>query len=360
MRGVYAPPAGGRKPTVPGAARLYWGAMSGSLEAAAPGKGKESMAAGQKAQGVGHPRWYWHAYNRAGLYRLAEAFGAIPRGLRLAFARQLGRLAPRFLPAERAAIHTALGLITGTSGRHLDALTASVFRDFAMCFSDLVSTNRRPAARLLQYVATVTGAEALQRLEGGVVSMTAHVGNWELAGRLLAHRSARRTHVVVAPEEAPTLERWVRRDGDGMRFVPRAHPRISVELLAALRRGEVVALQGDRGLGTRGDVEVTFFGRPAPFPLGPFLLARAAGVPVVPAFCVLGAGYRYAVRIGAPMEVRRGEEEDAARAWVALLEDVVREHPTQWFNFFDPWRALADDGPLAPGPALDPIHEPGR
>jgi lauroyl/myristoyl acyltransferase len=360
MPGVYAPAGRGRKPTPPGAARLYWSAMSGSAEAAAPGEGRESVPAGQRTQRAGHPRWYWHPYNRAGLYWLAEALGAMPRGLRLALARQLGRLAPRLLPAERAAIRMALGLITGASERGLDVLTARLFRNFAMCFSDLVSTNRRPAARLLEYVASVTGAQALHGIEGGIVSVTAHVGNWELAGRLLAHRSARRTHVVVAPEEVPTLERWVRRDGGGMRFVPRTHPRIGVELLAALRRGEVVALQGDRALGTRGDLQIPFFGRPAPFPLGPFLLARAAAVPLVPAFCVLGPGYRYAVRIAAPMEVRRGEEEEAARGWVALLEGVVREHPTQWFNFFDPWRPLGEGGPPAPGPDRDPIRAAGR
>jgi lauroyl/myristoyl acyltransferase len=114
-------------------------------------------------------------------------------------------------------------------------------------------------------------------------------------------------------------------------------PAIGLELLAALRRGEVVAVQGDRALGTRGDVSIPFFGRPAPFPLGPFLLARAARVPIVPAFCVLDGDDRYAVQVAKPMTVERGEEEAAARAWVAALEDVVREHPTQWFNFFDVW-----------------------
>ncbi|HUF93948.1 MAG TPA: lysophospholipid acyltransferase family protein, partial [Candidatus Limnocylindria bacterium] len=157
------------------------------------------------------------------------------------------------------------------------------------------------------------------------------------AGRLLAGESARRTNVVVTAEEAPELERWVRRNGDGMRFLPRSHPRIGVQLVSALRRGEVVALQGDRAIGTRGDVAIPFFGRPAFFPLGPFLLARAAGVPVVPAFCVLGADYRYTVRLAPPIAVRRGDEEGAARVWVGLLEDIVREHPTQWFNFFDVW-----------------------
>ena len=143
---------------------------------------------------------------------------------------------------------------------------------------------------------------------------------------------------MVAPREAPELERWVRRAGDGVRFVPRAHPGIGLELWVALRRGEVVALQGDRALGTRGDVMIPFFGMPAPFPLGPFLLAGAAGVPIVPAFCLLDEGHRYTLQLAPPINVDRGDEEGAARAWVNLLERVVQEHPTQWFNFFDVWR----------------------
>jgi lauroyl/myristoyl acyltransferase len=297
------------------------------------------------------PRWHWHPYNRATFYRLAEALTIVPRGLRLTLARQIGRLAPRYLPVERRAIREALALITGASAAPLDELTAGVFRDFAMCFADLVSSNRRSAGRLSSLVGSVTGAEHFERTSRGLVSVTAHVGNWELAGRLLANRLARRIHVVVSPEEAPELGRWVRRDGDGMRFVPRAHPTIGVELLVALRRGEVVALQGDRALGGGGDVWIPFFGRPAPFPLGPFLLARAAGAPIVPAFCVLDHRYRYAVKIAPPITVDRGEEEHAARAWVAVLEGVVRDHPTQWFNFFDVWNPF---GALPPGSAGAP------
>jgi KDO2-lipid IV(A) lauroyltransferase len=289
----------------------------------------------------GQPRWHGHPYNRAALYRLAETLSMLPRGLRLLLARQVARLAPRVLPAERRAVRKALALITGASAGRLDELTVAVFRDFAMCFADLVSTNRQPAARLAGLMGAVTGAEHFHQA-GGIVSVTAHVGNWELAGRLLASQRARRTHVVVSPDEAPELGRWVRRDGDGMRFVPRGHPGIGVELVAALRRGEVVALQADRALGNGGDAWIPFFGVPAPFPLGPFVLARAAGVPVVPAFCVLDRRYRYEVRIATPIVVARGAEEAAARAWVAVLEAVVREHPTQWFNFFDAWSPFGE------------------
>jgi lauroyl/myristoyl acyltransferase len=99
----------------------------------------------------------------------------------------------------------------------------------------------------------------------------------------------------------------------------------------------VVGVQGDRALGTRGDVEIPFFGRPARFPLGPFLLSSRVGVPLLPAFCVLDAQYRYRVKIAEPFTAARGEEEAAAGAWVAALEAIVREYPTQWFNFFDIW-----------------------
>jgi lauroyl/myristoyl acyltransferase len=291
----------------------------------------------QRAPGV--PRWYWHRYNRVLAYRLAEGFGRLPRRWRLALARRMGALALRRMPEERAAVRTSLATITGATGTHLDALTRRVFEDFAACFSDLVTTNRGPAARLLDYVGRVSpGAGTVLEDGAGVVSVTAHVGNWEMAGRLLAGRTRRRTHVVVEPEAVAGLERWVRRDGDGVRFVARGPVVVGVELVAALRRGEVVALQGDRAIGTHGDALIPFFGRPAPFPLGPFILARAAGVPVVAAFCLLEPDDRYAIRIAAPVTVERGDEAEAARQWVAVLEDVVRQHPTQWFNFFDVWR----------------------
>jgi len=291
--------------------------------------------------GPGSPRWHTHPYNRAVFYRLAALGAALPRPARLGLARLLGRaLAPLFR-AERFAVRRTLERTTGATGRRLDALTRATFRDFAMCFSDLVSTNRRGPARVAARVASVTGAAGLEGLEGGVVSLTAHVGNWEMAGRLLARHTTRPTHVVVAEEELPALNRWVRRAGDGVRFVPRSRPTVSIELVAALRRGEVVAIQGDRALGTRGDLRVPFFGAPALFPTGPFALARATGVPIVPAFCLLRADRRYDVVVLPPLRVARGAEEDAARTWVAGLEGIVRERPTQWFNFFDAWNPFS-------------------
>jgi lauroyl/myristoyl acyltransferase len=148
--------------------------------------------------------------------------------------------------------------------------------------------------------------------------------------------------VVVAVEEARALEGWLRRDGDGVRFVPRSAPTVSLGLMAALRRGDAVALQGDRALGNRGDIALPFFARPAPFPVGPFRLASASAAPIVPAFCTLDAAHRYTVTIMKPLVVKPGDEEEALRAWVGVLEGIVRARPTQWFNFFDVWNPFGE------------------
>src|SRR5207249_7575355 len=143
--------------------------------------------------------------------------------------------------------------------------------------------------------------------------------------------------VVVAPEADAAVERFLRGAPGAVNFVTRREPRSVLPLMGALRRGEMVAMQGDRGLGNRGDVAMPFFGAPAPFPLGPFVLARAAGVPVVPSFCVFEPDRRYTIVVGEPITVKEGAEVEALGAWVTALEAAVRAHPEQWFNFFDAW-----------------------
>jgi lauroyl/myristoyl acyltransferase len=268
--------------------------------------------------------------------------GALPRRARLTLARAVARHAAGWFPVERARVAANVARVrpdldAGARG----ALVDEVFRHFAICFADLISTNRR-AGRPERLLAGIEGDEHLLSAlaDGrGLVLVTAHLGNWELGGRLIASRLKRPTHVIVAAEADPGVERFLRGGDSPIHFVRRGDPRAMMPLVGALRRGEAVALQGDRALGTRGDVAVEFFGAPAAFPLGPFVLARAARVPMVPAFCLLGRDRRYTVVIAEPIRVALGEETAALARWASVLETAVRRAPEQWFNFFDVWSA---------------------
>src|SRR5262249_62231875 len=88
-----------------------------------------------------HPRWYGHSYNRVGLYWLAEQLGRAPRWLRLLLARQLGQLAPRFLPAERQAGRGPLAAVPGRANGRRDRLAAAGFRRLSLLLRHLVSTS---------------------------------------------------------------------------------------------------------------------------------------------------------------------------------------------------------------------------
>jgi lauroyl/myristoyl acyltransferase len=286
------------------------------------------------------PRWYGHRLNRGVWYRAMAAVAAVlPRALRLRLAAAVAGVLRRPFAVERAVVGDNVARIRPeATPAERTALVDDVFRHFAMCLSDLVSANRRDGIeRLLGAIEGEHHLAATAEAGGGAVVLTAHLGNWEVAGRLMALRIGRPTHVVVAPEADRSVERFLRGGPAPVRFVPRNEPRAALPLVSALRRGELVAMQGDRALGGRGDVRVPFFSREAAFPLGPFVLARAAGVPVIPAFCLLGRDRRYAVRIGEPMRVPVDGERAALVQWVTVLERIVRAHPEQWFNFFDVW-----------------------
>jgi len=306
-----------------------------------------ALAAGAPPGAAHHgpPRWYAHSYNRARYYQLARLTAAgLPRPARTWLARRLGRLAaPRFAAEQRAVRANLAHVHPDRDVAWLAAAADRVFERFAVCFGDLLSLNRAPEAALWRHVAgideQVPTRDALVAGRG-CVSITAHLGNWELAGRLLAPLG-RPVSVVMAPEPDPGVAAALggggARGDSPVRFVRLDSPLVSIRLLAALRRGEVVAFQMDRALGGRGDRRVPFFGAPASFPLGPFLLAAAAGAPVVPAFCVLERGDRYRLCVEPAFAVERGAEEAGLRRAVSGLERYVTRHWDQWFNFFEVW-----------------------
>ena len=231
-------------------------------------------------------------------------------------------------------------VLPGASAAALDRAVSETFANFAACFADLLTINRGDPARLRDYVAETEGEEDLDAACApgrGVILLTAHVGNWDLGGRLLAPRLDRTTHVVLAGG-GRRAGGYLRRDEPRLRF-RRGGARRPLGLLAALRRNEVRGDAGDRPTGGRGDTHVDFFGAPGAFPIGPFVLARAAGAPVVPAFCAMTPEGRYRISMEPPIWVKSGEEGAALATAVGALERVIRRHPTQWFNFFDVWGA---------------------
>ena len=138
----------------------------------------------------------------------------------------------------------------------------------------------------------------------GLIVWTAHVGNWEFASRLLEmHGRPVNVARVVEDNPAESLLRNLMAS-ERLKIVDlRDGAQATIELLKALRRNEIVAMQGDR-VYQRHRADVSFFSEPTPFPLGPFLLSQVSGAPVLPGFVIREGWLRYRALMGDPIPPR--------------------------------------------------------
>jgi len=188
----------------------------------------------------------------------------------------------------------------------------------------------------------------------GVILLTGHFGSWEVGSALAGEAERRPVHVVREEETDPRAQAFIARllaermgPGYHTHFAAGADPGLSMALLAALGRGEAVALQGDRPRHGGKTLRLPLFGRPYDFPAGPLVLARSAGVPLMPVFVLREGRLVYRALIGEPIAVAhtadRAADLAAAGAKVATaIEAAIRTRPHQWFCFRRLWPAGKD------------------
>jgi KDO2-lipid IV(A) lauroyltransferase len=108
-------------------------------------------------------------------------------------------------------------------------------------------------------------------------------------------------------------------------------------IIRALRNREVVGLVSDQDAGKNG-IFVDFFGRPASTPRGGGELALKYGIPILVMETVRTAPGRYKVLV---REVRIHSDdtvETLTQRYTAILEDIIRDHPEQYFWMHRRWK----------------------
>lgn len=125
----------------------------------------------------------------------------------------------------------------------------------------------------------------------------------------------------------------------------------------AIERGELVGTMGDRvGLNEKS-VTVEFFGRPARFPTGPFVLASILKCPVFLTFGLFHQPNTYNLscepfeeRVVLPRKGRDEQLQALVQSYAHRLEEYCRQAPNNWSNFYDFWEAPVPPAGKTPGP----------
>jgi len=220
--------------------------------------------------------------------------------------------------------------------RDIEDVLKRTFRNFARYLVDYGRFHTLTEEALGRVLPAVQGLHPLEesiRKGRGVILVTGHIGNWEL-GSVFFGRNGVKINVVTLPEGSARIDaiRGMYRQRHNIRtIILDGSPFSSLEIVAALRRGEMVAMLVDRWGGGDG-VSAKFFGVDRLFPRGPFFLSRVTGAPVVPAF-VVRDGNMYRGLVDPPFVVEGVDDEPYALRVSESLERMIRNYPGQWYNF---------------------------
>lgn len=183
--------------------------------------------------------------------------------------------------------------------------------------------------------------ELLMSGSKGVILLLSHVGCWQAALAFVGFAGRKVNLLVQSNTNVNVAE--VFKD-ESVTLIDNSGPFGGLlDCVAALERGEIVSIMGDRAVGdAEGTLEMKILGRTMRIPASPWLMAARLGVGIIPVFPVIeGGGRAIRARFFNPVYVCRsaGRGKDSAgfaspvAAYAALLERTAREKPYQIYYY---------------------------
>ncbi len=196
----------------------------------------------------------------------------------------------------------------------------------------------------------IQGYDKLKQLlsdsKKGVILLTAHVGNWQVAMTAL-RKLGKTVYLMMRPEDNAAVKQTLNVDEerDAIRVLYTNDSLGGVvEAMKAVDRGDLVSIMGDRAY-DYGSVDASLLGGAVQFPYGAFSIAAAAKCPVVVLLSAKTGTKKYIADVShviAPPAGARKEKQAAIQACVqdfaSVLEDYAESHPYQWFVVRDMWQ----------------------
>ena len=225
------------------------------------------------------------------------------------------------------------------------------FRNYAKTLVDFLRFPHLSFNEIEDAIASKQGMEHLENalLGGkGVVVVSGHIGNWDLAGALLGHYGFP-VHAVADRFEPQRMDDLINgtREKHGIHIISLETGSLK-QIFTALKRNEIVMLLFDRPQPDEG-VPVEFFGETAYVPAGPAAIAIKTGAALVTGYALRDPGdktisgtfmepieYKHLLTGDKEADIRRVTQEMVSR-----FEPIIRKHPEQWYMFREMWPRTA-------------------
>ncbi|MDD5217915.1 MAG: lysophospholipid acyltransferase family protein [Candidatus Omnitrophica bacterium] len=271
----------------------------------------------------------------------------LPRPVLMKLAGGLGEFAYHIVARQREkALDNLRKAFSREKTEHeIRELAKSMFKHIGFTAAEVLQFPKLDAKRIEELVEATEAVRVYNELlsEGkGLISITAHIGNFELLAGVFGVKGY---HGAVLARRIyyERYNRWIVGLRSGMNVRTIYRDRASREILDLLSRNEIIGLLPDQDIDSLKGVFVNFFGRPAYTPVAPIRLALASGAPILVNFLIRKPGGRYQLVIGEVIrpvvETTRDETvQICTEKWMACFERVIRQYPEQWAWMHDRWK----------------------
>ncbi|MCM1168344.1 MAG: acyltransferase [Bacteroides sp.] len=178
----------------------------------------------------------------------------------------------------------------------------------------------------------------------GVVMMGAHVGCWD-AGSVFFGDYGHKINIVMFDAEHERIKKMLAKSGMrcDYKIIPinKGSVEAMVQIKVALNNGEYVCFNADRHVDAASSFPIRLLNGTVRFPEGPFRIVSRCRMPVFFYYAMREKKrtYRFIFTEIPSEDVK--DEKKLGKRYAASLEEIVRQYPRQWFNFYRFWQAEA-------------------
>ncbi len=269
-------------------------------------------------------------------------FYPFPRKVHIKAGKFTGLIAYNLLKSKRRIAIENLKLAFGNKldEKEIEKLSKESFQHFGFLIFDILWLMKKgePSLRKIYKIKGIEILKKTKELGKGILSLSAHFGNWEVIPFALALEGFPVT-AIARKFDNPFLDKVVKkfREGYGNKTIYKEEAKREVGEI--LRSGGILGILADQNTLKNKGVFVDFFGTPACTSTGLALFHIKYGSPILPIFCYPDENYNYIVEIKEPIKT---EPEDnvlkITEKYTKIIEEEIRKKPHFWLWIHQRWK----------------------
>ena len=279
---------------------------------------------------------------------LSKIICLMPYGMVMAAGRLLGNLYYILIKKQRNRAIAQMMPALGITEREAKALVRESFVNLARNMLEIMYMPNLNPQNLSEYIEI----DHMERMESalaeghGVVVLTGHIGTWEWLSAAFTLNGMPATAIAKTQPNA-----------DYTKALNELRSKINMEIFSrgtsellmaakALKKGKILGFLADQDAGP-GGAFIDFLGKTASTPMGPAVFSRKYNSPILPCFILRQKSGRHKVVIGEALRYEDTGDTDKdlfelTVKMTRILEQVIRENPTQWLWFQKRWNTAPD------------------